>query len=499
MEVIGYIAYLDSDNIWHPLFLDMMLRALMGSPGQCIAYAAYLDTETRGAAVVLHEISRPAFRPVQLSNKNFMDLNAIVHHRRVLDWMGGFDAALPRLQDWDLVLRYTSVFGAQFVPRIGVFYRRNLAWGQVTHTQMGSGAQDTVNNKTQARLAGAHEVLDLAWPGPSRVSVFCGPGTAQVPPDEAAALAGALTQMATEIGTVETVAIGQADVPVPAGRGRAHTMVKGLLQDPQRLGAALMDLCAGPVLATGLDDDFLRQIPGLDATKVLRLVSRADGTWLEPLSSPAGGFPLGAVPLDMSARASEETDLGARGPEPLLVLGHEAVLADPAWSTALQMVGLEALAPPTIAHPSWRRVGASGVQEISGPDGAIPAEIATCAACVVLGSSLARLSPWQMAILNGVMAQGMPVAVPSERAPDSLAAQWIEARAAYALTSGKPSWIFDKMPKLLADSGSMARLSERAHMVHRISQAPELAQQRLAHVLWRLQFDPPRIEVAQSV
>ena len=35
--------------------------------------------------------------------------------------------SLPRLQDWDLMLRYTSIFQPLYVNNIGVFYRRNVA------------------------------------------------------------------------------------------------------------------------------------------------------------------------------------------------------------------------------------------------------------------------------------------------------------------------------------------------------------------------------------
>ena len=54
----NFIAYLDSDNIWHPLFLDMMLRQLQSNPASGLAYSAYLDTEIEGASVNLRAIPR---------------------------------------------------------------------------------------------------------------------------------------------------------------------------------------------------------------------------------------------------------------------------------------------------------------------------------------------------------------------------------------------------------------------------------------------------------
>lgn len=465
-----YVAYLDSDNMWHPLFLDLMLRRLMGAPGVPIAYGAYLDTETRGAAVHLAEISRPTFRPVQLSSKNFMDLNSIVHHRRVLDWLGGFDGALPRLQDWDLVLRHTSVFGAQFVDRIGVFYRRNIAWGQVTQTQQGSGAQDTVNAKTQARLApGGHVRLDIDWPARSRVTLLCGP-------DAAPAMFAGLRALAGRLGDVDVVAIG-------GDRPDARVLDAHVLSDPQRLGAEIADLVQAPVIALGLDDALLASVPGLLAERVLRPVTRDTGLWLEPLSDPRAAFPLGALPLNLPQRADD-----TRG-GPVLVLGA----SDDDWHAALTDHGLTALVPPGAHGTGWMRVAEGGNSPEPAEQGLIPA-LSDVAACVVLGP-VEDLPPLHFALLAAMQGAGVPLALPGSDAPDSLAQQWIAARAVYEVKSPKPEWIFEKLSKLLGDANTLARLSERSHTVHRIALAPELAEERMAHVLWRHQFAPPRIEV----
>ncbi|GIT91418.1 hypothetical protein JANAI62_18750 [Jannaschia pagri] len=477
-----YIAYLDSDNMWHPLFLDVMLRRLMAKPGVPIAYGAYLDTETKGARVILQDISRPPFRPVQLSGKNFMDLNTIMHHRRVVDWLGGFDGRLPRLQDWDMVLRHTSVFGAQFVDRIGVFYRRNIAWGQVTQTQQGSGAQDTVNGKTQARLAGAHERLDLDWPAPSRVTLI---GAATGP--ETRSTICALADLCAQVGAVDLVWIGDG-APTLSGVS-VRTVSDRLMSDPARLGTAIADVTDAPVIALGIPDAVLSRVPSLDPTRTLRLVGRATGTWVEALSGPAA-FPIGALPCpEVTQMPRGSTSYGV-----VLVLGPERALADPAWVAALGENGLQAVVPPTADHPNWSRVDSNGRQSISDPD-VLPEGMADVALTLVMGPSLADLSPWQMALLNGMQARGIPAAVPSEADPESLAAQWIDAKAAYALTSHRHAWVFDKLAKLNRDANTMARLTDRSRTVHRIALAPELARERVVHMLWRMQFAPPRVEV----
>src|SRR5690606_36142861 len=65
-------------------------------------------------------------------NRNYIDLNGLVHVRELVERYGGFSEDLPRLQDWDLVLRYLAYVRPLAIPMHLVFYRRNLAWDQVT-------------------------------------------------------------------------------------------------------------------------------------------------------------------------------------------------------------------------------------------------------------------------------------------------------------------------------------------------------------------------------
>ncbi|TFL17138.1 glycosyltransferase [Jannaschia formosa] len=442
------IAYLDSDNLWHPLFLDRMLRALEAAPGVPIAYSSYLDTETIGARITLQEVARPAFRPVQLSGKNFMDLNSIVHHRRVFDWLGGFDEALPRLQDWDLALRYTSVFRASHVDRTLVFYRRNIAWGQVTHTQMGSNAQATVGEKTRARLAGDHARLAIDWPAPPKTTVLLmpPPGQRGLAPGDAA-LARGLADLARAHGPVEAVAVGEAEgfAALPAS----------LLDDPARLSQALAGHVAeGATLAVGPARATLRALPDLDPARTLTLDQTQAGTMLVPLSDPRAALPLGAVPLEGAPGAPPSEPrflvLGLRAEAQLDPLRREAARIGVALDTPRRA------ASDLAAHPSL----------------------------VLVLRELADLDPYEFALLQALQSRGTPSAVPPEGDPAGFGNQWIESRAAFALTRTDAEWVFEKTAKLLSDTGTMARLSERSAQAHAIACHPALARERLAHALW---------------
>lgn len=485
-----YISYLDSDNIWHPLFLDLMLRQLMAAPGSAIAYSAYLDTEIVGAKVELHKISRTPFRPIPLSSRNFMDLNTILHHRRVYDWMGGFDESLPRLQDWDLMLRYTSIFNPVFVDHAAVFYRRNVAWGQVTHLFQNSGAQNTVNDKTNRRLTQSHERLQIAWPGRGRITLVLGGAT---PGNHLLALN--LARLAAQVAEVDLLDLtGIADLPLPAPDCgiHLHRAPASLQRDPYRLSHAMAHLLRNrALLSVGLSAGFLQAIPGVQEDLCYRLVTEAQGLMLKQLSDAQTSFHLGALPLD---------ELPRHQPDPALPLG---LLLLPGRSKIdLRQVAAQAKArnltiviPPSAqGSGGWQSVSAEGTMEIAARHGALPEGLAQCSMAASL-HPISALPAFEFCLLNALQAQGLPLAIPREGknadATTALADQWIDARAAYEIKVATPAWVFDKMSKLHSDRQSYDTLAARGQRIHQIHLHPELCQQRLTHLLYRLLYETP--------
>ncbi|WP_226783041.1 glycosyltransferase family 2 protein [Oceaniglobus trochenteri] len=501
-----YIAYLDSDNIWHPLFLSMMIRRLMGNPGCCIAYSTFLDTEITGARVRLLDIPRSHFRPIPLSSKNFMDLNSIVHHRRVYDWMGGFDNDLPRLQDWDLSLRYTSVFRPVFVNHVGVFYRRNVAWGQVTHLFMGAGTQNTVNEKTRKRLEEGHERLKIDWPRRGRIAILCNDPerrqTTAAPDTRHRMLAENLARMAARLVDVDLIVLGVDAETADAGPRveglTRHGVPAALQRDPARLGKALGGMLRGcPVLGVGLSAQYLRSIHGLEPRLVYRLRGSGEGNVLQALDTPTFRFHMGAVPVDLPEGPHANADMTV-----LTILPQQA--GRPARAklreqlvTEAQRRGLTLLVPP-MDELGWTQIDRSGVHALEvDPQHHLPAAIGRVAMAVNL-TPVSELDPFGLSLLNALQGRGVPCAVlPDEgRArATGFARQWIDARAAYEIKVNDPKWIFDKVRKLLGDANGMQRLSERSLTVHRIACHPELAQERLAHALYRLLHDIPQEEL----
>jgi len=126
------IAYLDSDNLWHPRFLENMVAALDPGKGQYAAYCKFIDLVVNERKLKLKSFESRPFDYESLTTRNFIDLNSFVHRRSLYDHLGGFDERLVRQQDWDLILRFSFLRDPVYVDRFLTLYRRSDAWNQIT-------------------------------------------------------------------------------------------------------------------------------------------------------------------------------------------------------------------------------------------------------------------------------------------------------------------------------------------------------------------------------
>ncbi len=136
------IAYLDSDNEWHP---DHLLFAVGMLAGEADAECAYTAIRVNKAGEERLRILGRRFDRVRLLRGNYIDLNAFVHRRGVYDRLGGFDRSLRRLVDWDLIIRYTAEKDPLHVPVVTVeYYLDAAALGNITYTEKLALARDTI-------------------------------------------------------------------------------------------------------------------------------------------------------------------------------------------------------------------------------------------------------------------------------------------------------------------------------------------------------------------
>jgi len=165
-----YIAYLDSDNAWHPDFLAGMHQALEEAAGRyeaayCMA-KMYREDRKDGAFHLVGVVGQP-FAFSRLLTYNYIDLNTFVHSRKCVELAGGFDERLRCLVDWDLVLRITSRFEPLFVPKVLVDYYVAAADNAITLRESRRRAGRIVrkkNRKLNRPAAVAHDTITYTWP-----------------------------------------------------------------------------------------------------------------------------------------------------------------------------------------------------------------------------------------------------------------------------------------------------------------------------------------------
>lgn len=127
-----WIAFLDSDNTWQPDYLQTMLASLIDNSYKS-AYSA-IKMESHGKT--RYRTTEPS--PDLLSIGNYIDLNALVVHKTILDKVGYFDESLRRMVDYDLVCRISKQTDFMYVPIIGVLYTDHDDAARITTTELTS-------------------------------------------------------------------------------------------------------------------------------------------------------------------------------------------------------------------------------------------------------------------------------------------------------------------------------------------------------------------------
>ena len=109
-------GYLDSDCVLYPGALEAAWKAFHDAPSaDCIYLAQHrFDPATGEGRVCAETFDRRALMGLRCR----LDLNAFFHRRAVYERLGGFDEGLTRLQDLDLILRYTEGADPLFVPAL---------------------------------------------------------------------------------------------------------------------------------------------------------------------------------------------------------------------------------------------------------------------------------------------------------------------------------------------------------------------------------------------
>ncbi len=129
------IAYLDSDNRWHPDYLLFMVHALRDTGTRCAYAAMRIINEDDGGSLSWRA---RRFGLDALLQNNYIDINIFAHRRELFEELGGFDRQLRRWVDWDLILRYVARHRPVEVPVVLCDYYRRERLNQITLEEPGA-------------------------------------------------------------------------------------------------------------------------------------------------------------------------------------------------------------------------------------------------------------------------------------------------------------------------------------------------------------------------
>lgn len=126
-----YIAYLDSDNSWDPRYLAAMVGAFCELPDAEVLYCGQLLFKKNQKHP--YAVRFGSFNKSLLTNRNYIDINALCHTREICDRVGVFDETLVRLVDYDLIMRMAESSKIYSVPVLLSHYNYDKAQNTITN------------------------------------------------------------------------------------------------------------------------------------------------------------------------------------------------------------------------------------------------------------------------------------------------------------------------------------------------------------------------------
>jgi glycosyltransferase involved in cell wall biosynthesis len=143
------IAFLDSDDVWHPRKLEIQLHYLQQHPETPLVGAATFTDASRKWPVLPDPASLPA-QPVVLENIIFQSpfpTSTVIVQKHCFDAVGYFDTGLRNAEDRDLYIRMASRYP---MVKLGAV----LGWGRLDgeHLSMSSVAGEQSTRKMIVRV-----------------------------------------------------------------------------------------------------------------------------------------------------------------------------------------------------------------------------------------------------------------------------------------------------------------------------------------------------------
>ncbi|MFW6053470.1 MAG: GNAT family N-acetyltransferase [Persicimonas sp.] len=156
-----FVAYLDSDNIWHDDFLEKMLAAAIQNEDDVLWYCGAdvtlweRDEQRQWSIIEQRPEPRRQYSLADAWRLKAPDTNCMLHRRGIAKEVGGWDEACRWLEDWDFFLRVCLRHPGQirWVPHVLVNYRQ-------VHGTGADGICAEAREDGQAEVAGRRYLLE---------------------------------------------------------------------------------------------------------------------------------------------------------------------------------------------------------------------------------------------------------------------------------------------------------------------------------------------------
>lgn len=122
----GYLAFLDSDDIWLPEKLEKQMAIFKKNPQVGLVFSDVMYFNKKGNIFSAYQNKKPPIEKVfgKLLKKNFLCVSSVVIKKEALLRLDGwFDERFTGIEDWDLFLRISHDWKAEFVDDVLVKYR----------------------------------------------------------------------------------------------------------------------------------------------------------------------------------------------------------------------------------------------------------------------------------------------------------------------------------------------------------------------------------------
>lgn len=110
-----WIAYLDSDNTIVDSFLETFCKYMLANKNCKTFYGKLIAQNTLNVVGKTFDIKL-------LLKRNYIDMGTFIHHRSLINELGGFDENMTRWVDYELITRYVKKYAPVFVDQIVLLY-----------------------------------------------------------------------------------------------------------------------------------------------------------------------------------------------------------------------------------------------------------------------------------------------------------------------------------------------------------------------------------------